>query len=71
MRVPEWFLMLAALGVELLGAILKRPVPLTRYRVRSLRPLSPRDTSRATAILGWAPRIGVRRGLEITYPAVK
>ena len=71
MRVPQWFLMLAALGVEMLGAILKRAVPLTRYRVRSLRPLFPCDTSRAKTMLGWSPNIGVRRGLEITYPAAK
>lgn len=71
MRAPRWFLLLAAVGVEMLGAILKRVVPLTRYRVRSLRPLFPCDCSRATRILGWTPRIGVRRGLEITYPAAK
>ena len=71
MRVPQWFLLMAALGVEMLGAILKRAVPLTRYRVRSLRPLFPCDTSRATSLLGWSPSSGVRRGLEITYPAVK
>jgi len=70
-RVPQWFLLLAAMGVEVLGAILKRSVPLTRYRVRSLRPLFPCDGSRAQTILGWTPRVGVRRGLEITYPPAK
>ena len=68
-RVPQWFMLLAAFGVELLGAILKRAVPLTRYRVRSLKPLFPCDISRARTILGWSPRVGVQRGLEITYPA--
>lgn len=71
MRVPQWFLLLAAVGVEILGGILKRAVPLTRYRVRSLRPLFPCDGSRANTILGWSPRIGVRRGLDITYPAAE
>ena len=71
MRVPQWFLLLAAVGVEILGAFLKRAVPLTRYRVRSLRPLFPCDVSRARTLLGWSPLIGVRRGLEITYPAAE
>ena len=71
MRAPRWFLMLASVGVEVLGAVLKRAVPLTRYRVQSLRPLFPCDTARATAILGWSPRVGVRRGLDITYPPAK
>lgn len=70
-RVPQWFMFLAACGVEVLGAILKRAVPLTRYRVRSLKPLFPCDISRARTVLGWAPKIGVQRGLEITYPAKK
>lgn len=68
-RVPQWFMFLAACGVEVLGALLKRAVPLTRYRVRSLKPLFPCDISRARTILGWSPRVGVQKGLEITYPA--
>ena len=36
----------AAEGVQILGAILKRGVPLTRYLVHSLRPLLPCDDSR-------------------------
>jgi predicted dehydrogenase/nucleoside-diphosphate-sugar epimerase len=70
-RIPQWFMLVAAMGVEILGALLKRDVPLTRYRVRSLRPLFPCDVSRAKTMLGWSPGIGVRRGLEITYPAAK
>lgn len=65
--VPQWVFMCLAIGVELLGKLLKRDVPLTRYRVRSLRPLTNFDTTAAREILGWVPRIGVRRGLDITF----
>lgn len=65
--VPQWVFMCLAIGVELLGRLLKRDVPLTRYRVRSLRPLTNFDTTAAREILGWVPRIGVRRGLDITF----
>ena len=46
---------------------MKRPVPLPRYPVRSLRPLANFDLSAARDVLGWQPRIGVRRGLEGTF----
>ncbi|MEO5558590.1 MAG: NAD-dependent epimerase/dehydratase family protein [Dokdonella sp.] len=66
-RVPTGFFMFVARGVELLGTLLKRDVPLTRYRVRSLRPLSNFDTSAARSLLNWQPRVGVRRGLDLTF----
>jgi len=56
LRVPVWFLMTAAYGVELLGQLLKRSVPLTRYRVRSLKPLHPFDIQQAKQVLSWTPR---------------
>lgn len=65
--VPQWVFMCLAIGVELLGKVLKRDVPLTRYRVRSLRPLTNFDTTAARDVLGWTPRIGVRKGLDITF----
>ncbi len=65
--VPQWMFLCLAVGVELLGKVLKRDVPLTRYRVRSLRPLANFDTQAARDVLGWAPRVGVRRGLDITF----
>ncbi|HJW47000.1 MAG TPA: NAD-dependent epimerase/dehydratase family protein, partial [Lysobacter sp.] len=68
-RAPTWVFLALAMGVELLGAALKRPVPLTRYRVRSLRPLDNFDLSAARDILGWQPRVGVQRGLETTFGA--
>ncbi|ANB17171.1 NAD-dependent epimerase/dehydratase family protein [Dokdonella koreensis] len=56
-------------GVELLGKVLRRDVPLTRYRVASLRPLANFDLSAARDRLGWTPQVGVRRGLDRTFGA--
>jgi nucleoside-diphosphate-sugar epimerase len=66
-RVPVWFLMCAAYGIELLGKVLKRGVPLSRYKIRSLKPLYPFDCSRAKSLLGWTPRVGTREGLRRTF----
>ncbi len=67
MRVPTWIFMTLGFGVELLGKLLHREVPLTRYRVRSLRPLANFDTSAARDTLGWTPATGVERGMDITF----
>lgn len=67
LHVPQWMFMAMAVGVELLGKVLKRDVPLTRYRVRSLKPLTGFDTRAAREALGWAPRTGVAKGLDITF----
>jgi predicted dehydrogenase/nucleoside-diphosphate-sugar epimerase len=66
-RVPTQVFMLLASGVEMLGKLLKRDVPLTRYRVRSLRPLANFDQNAARNQLGWEPRVGLRRGLDATF----
>jgi len=65
--MPKLVLMTLAVGVEILEKLLKRPLPLSRYRVRSLRPLWPCDGSAAEKRLGWKPRVGVREGLRRTY----
>jgi nucleoside-diphosphate-sugar epimerase len=53
-----------ALGVEVLGGLLGRRPPLSRYRVRSaLAPLV-FDCSAARERLGWKPRTGVVAGLD-------
>jgi len=67
LRVPTWMFLLLGWGVELLGKLLKREVPLTRYRVRSLRPLANFDTTAAREQLGWTPRVGVEQGLDATF----
>lgn len=66
--VPEWLMMLMATGVEFLGKILKRGVPLTRYRVKSIFPLEGFDLSAAESRLGWKPMVGTREGLKRTFP---
>ena len=65
--VPKALLMVAAVGVEAIGRILKRGVPLSRYRIRSIVPLSNFDQTIARERLGWAPRIGVQEGLQRTF----
>jgi len=63
-RVPRFIVNLLAVGVEMLGAILHRPVPLSRYRVASsLSPIT-FDCTAARQVLGWSPRVGVAAGLE-------
>lgn len=66
-RVPTRVFMILATGVEWLGKLLKRSVPLTPYRVRSLRPLANFDLTAARTLLDWRPRVGLRRGLETTF----
>ncbi len=65
--VPQWIFLGLGFGVEMLGKALKRDVPLTRYRVHSLRPLTNFDITAARDVLGWTPRVGVRKGLDITF----
>lgn len=67
MRWPTWLLLTLAVGVEGLGKVLKRGVPLTRYRVRSLRPLANFDQRVARDVLGWEPRMGVKRGMDVMF----
>ena len=68
-RVPyPVFLGLAAFA-ELLGKVLGRASPLSRYRARSLRPLANFRLEAATRDLGWEPRVGVTDGLARTFGA--
>ncbi len=67
LHAPAWLFLALAWGVELLGKALRRDVPLTRYRVRSLRPLANFDLAAARDVLGWTPRTGLARGLAITF----
>jgi predicted dehydrogenase/nucleoside-diphosphate-sugar epimerase len=66
--VPPWLLNVAGFGVELLGKALKRPVPLTPYRVRSITPLWPCDCTAAHTVLGWRPRVTIQEGMAKTFP---
>lgn len=66
-RIPEALALGAATFVEAACRLGGRQAPLTRYRVRSLRPLSDFDTSLAADVLGWHPRVGVARGLQLSF----
>ena len=55
-------------GRELLGKLLKRSVPLTPYRVRSITPLWPCDCTAAHTTLGWQPHVSIPEGMKFTYP---
>ncbi len=65
--VPKPVLYTLAVGVELLGRVLGRSVPLSRYKIRSLAPISPFHCSAARDQLGWTPRVGAREGLLRTF----
>jgi len=67
MRWPTGVLWVLAVGVESLGKLLRRNVPLTRYRVKSLRPLANFDQRVAKDVLGWEPRVGLRRGMDVMF----
>jgi nucleoside-diphosphate-sugar epimerase len=66
-RLPRWLLLGASVGVEMLCGLLHRDAPVSRYRLRSARPLSPCDCSAAQVNLGWIPRTGARRGLNAIF----
>ena len=65
--IPAWFMKLASQGVDMLAKVLKKDLPLSPYRVASLRPPSPFDITAARTKLGWEPRVGTIKGLELTY----
>lgn len=52
---------------EMLGELLKREVPLSRCRIRSLQPLSPFEVSHARDILGGTQVAGVQEGLRRNF----
>jgi predicted dehydrogenase/nucleoside-diphosphate-sugar epimerase len=68
-RIPVSVMNGLAVGVEGLGKMLKRGVPLTRYKIDSTQSLCPYDVTKAETLLGWKPRIGVHEGLKRTYGA--
>jgi predicted dehydrogenase/nucleoside-diphosphate-sugar epimerase len=65
--VPKLALYTLALGMELVGRMLRRNVPLSRYKLQSLAPISPFDGSAARNNLGWTPAVGTREGLLRTF----
>ncbi|MGB7281767.1 MAG: NAD-dependent epimerase/dehydratase family protein [Candidatus Acidiferrum sp.] len=54
---------------EVLAKVLGRALPITRYRVRSIRPLGLFDLSAAEQVLGWKPSHGTINGLQLSFSA--
>jgi predicted dehydrogenase/nucleoside-diphosphate-sugar epimerase len=57
-RLPEPVVRGLAAGVETLGRLLRRPVPLTRYRLRSAQARLVFDCRRSEIALAWRPGAG-------------
>jgi nucleoside-diphosphate-sugar epimerase/predicted dehydrogenase len=66
-HVPMLFLYCAAIAWESLGRIARIEVPLTVYRLRSIKPRVKFDCVAAQKILGWRPQVGLSRGLDKTF----
>ena len=66
-RVPTSVMTSLATAMDAVGFVLRRSMPLSRHRVRALRPLVPFDVSAATKVLGWTPNVGMRSGLLRTF----
>jgi hypothetical protein len=64
-HAPRWLLYTAGAALEVVGRLLKRGVPLSRYRVRSIKELQ-FDCTSAEEKLAWRPTIGVQNGLIVT-----
>ena len=69
LRTPRWVMMCIATAVEALAKLLRRELPLSRYRVRSLRPLADFDGAAARSVLAWEPRAGALEGMRRTFDA--
>jgi 2-alkyl-3-oxoalkanoate reductase len=61
--VPRTALLVAGAVLDVVGRLLKRNLPLTSYRVRSIKELT-FDCSAARQQLGWKPMSGLSRGLS-------
>jgi nucleoside-diphosphate-sugar epimerase len=66
LHLPGWLMYSTAACAQLLSKVLRRPAPLSIYRLRSSRWRAIVDCTKAGEQLGWKPRIGVRRGLQHT-----
>jgi nucleoside-diphosphate-sugar epimerase len=68
-HVPVAIVYGLAFGFEVLSKVLKRPGPLSIYRVKSALARMQFDCTRAENELGWQPRVGVASGLQETMAA--
>jgi nucleoside-diphosphate-sugar epimerase len=65
--VPMSLLYCAAAGMQCLGALARINAPLTIYRLRSIRPHIEFKCAVAQRVIGWEPKVGIRKGLENTF----
>jgi len=65
-RVPSSVVYVLGAALEVVGSLLRRGVPLSRYRVASIKPLT-FDCTKAKELLGWKPVVGSHAGLTITF----
>jgi nucleoside-diphosphate-sugar epimerase/predicted dehydrogenase len=68
-HLPVVILYGLALGLEVLSKVLKRPAPLSIYRVKSALARMQFDCSRAEKEIGWQPCVGIASGLQETMAA--
>jgi 2-alkyl-3-oxoalkanoate reductase len=66
-HMPMALLYCAAAGMQCLGAVARINAPLTIYRLRSIRPHIEFRCDIAQRVIGWEPKVGVRKGLENTF----
>jgi predicted dehydrogenase/nucleoside-diphosphate-sugar epimerase len=66
-RTPVWILWSLGAMCDVMSRLMKRDLPLSRYRIKSLRPLSPIDGRTAREVLGWRPAVGAEEGLRRTF----
>jgi len=64
--IPKWFAVIAAWKLEILGWILRFEPILTRSRVMMMADNFGYSIAKAREELGYAPRIGLREGIETT-----
>jgi nucleoside-diphosphate-sugar epimerase len=70
-HVPMSLLYCAAVALESLGRIARINVPLTVYRLRSIKPRVRFNCAAAEKLLGWRPLVGVRAGLDEAFRETK
>lgn len=64
---PRVLLNVLAIGLEALGSLLHKTVPLTRYKIRSIKSPASFDCGAAAGGLAWSPKVGTETGLKITF----
>jgi len=71
LHLPVTILYILAAGVEVLSRVLRRPPPLSIYRVKSAMARMRFDCSRAEREIGWQPLVGIASGLQETMAAAR